>query len=150
MLLMIVLGFIIPWLTAGYVYKRAPKIFFTIAPFAALIALILNQLGIQTDLWTIRTSSNVGLLNTIFLDLGIFTISAVWFTYFIYYKKKQPAWIYLIFVLGMTGVEFTALFIHLLTYHENWNIFYTFLMYSGGFITIHLIIRKLDKLQVYP
>lgn len=67
-----------------------------------------------------------------------------------YYKEKQPAWIYPIFVLGMTGVEFTALSIHLLTYHEKWSIFYTFLMYLGGFITIHLIIHKLDKLEVYP
>ncbi|MCA1012014.1 hypothetical protein [Halobacillus halophilus] len=150
MLLMIVLGFIIPWLTTGYVYKRAPKIIFTVAPFAALIALILNQLGIQIGLWTIHTSSNVVLLNTLFLDLGIFTVSAIWFTYFLYYKEKQPVWVYLMFILGMTGVETIALSIHLLTYHEKWSVFYTFLMYLGGFIMIHLIIRKLDKINVYP
>ncbi|MGI8315897.1 hypothetical protein [Halobacillus mangrovi] len=150
MLLIIVLGFVIPWLTAGYVYKRTPKLFFTVAPFAALIALILNQLGIQIGLWTISPSSNVVLIDTIFLDLGIFTISAVWFTYFLYYKKKSPIWVYPLFVLGMTGVEFIATLLHTLSYHEKWNFFYTSLMYLGGFATIHLIIRKLDKLEVYP
>ncbi|KHE72465.1 hypothetical protein [Halobacillus sp. BBL2006] len=150
MLLMLVLGFIIPWLTAGYVYKKTPKLFFTVAPFAALIALILNQFGIQLGLWTIHPPSKVVMMDSIFLDLGIFTVSAIWFTYFLYYKQKNPLWVYPLFVLGMTGVEGIAILIHTLTYDEKWNIFYTFLMYLGGFMTIHLITRKLDKLEVYP
>jgi hypothetical protein len=89
-------------------------------------------------------------MDSIFLDFGIFTVVSVWFTYILYYKQKNLKWVYIVFVLGMTGVEFIALQIGTLSYDDEWNIFYTFLMYLGGFITIHLLTLKLSKLKIFP
>lgn len=120
------------------------------APVGALIAVTLNQLGIHLGLWKVHPMPKVVLLDSIFLDFGIFTIASVWFSYILYYKHQNPLWIYITFVLGMTGIEFIALQIGTLTYDDEWNKFYTFLMYLGGFITIHLLTLKLAKLKIYP
>ncbi|MGI8314569.1 hypothetical protein [Halobacillus mangrovi] len=150
MLLIIVLGFIIPWLTAPYVYNHAPKLFYTVAPVGALIALTLNQLGIHLGLWKVHHMPMVVLLDSIFLDFGIFTVVSVWFIFLLYYKQKNPLWVYAAFILGMTGIEAIALAIETVSYDEEWNLFYTLLMYIGGFTTLHILTRKLVALKIYP
>ncbi|ARI78625.1 hypothetical protein [Halobacillus mangrovi] len=150
MLLIIVLGFIIPWLTAPYVYKLAPKIFYTVAPVGALIAVTLNQLGIHLGLWKVHHMPTVVLLDSIFLDFGIFTVVSVWFIFILYYKQKNPLWVYPAFIFGMTGIESIALAIETVSYDEEWNLFYTLLMYIGGFTTLHILTRKLVTLKIYP
>ncbi len=150
MLEMIVLGFLIPWITAIYIYRCAPKIFFTIAPIAALIALTINQLGIHAGVWIIHTKTEVYLLHSLFVDLGIITVAAVWFSYLMIYQKRNAALLYLCFPAGMTGVEYVTTLMKLLEYGDQWNFFYTLLLYLWGFITIDWISRKLVKLGIFP
>ncbi|MCP3027720.1 hypothetical protein [Halobacillus sp. A5] len=150
MWLIIVLGFIFPWVFGIYLYKKAPKIFYTNAPITALIAVVCNQLGIHFGLWKVHHMPKVVLLDSIFLDLGIFTIVGAWFTYLLHYKQVKPFRLLSFFIIGMTSLEYIMLVTEQLSYHSSWNIFYTFLMYIGGFTTLYFITEKLVKLKVYP
>ncbi|SDI81259.1 hypothetical protein [Alteribacillus bidgolensis] len=150
MIYIILIFFIVPWITGFYLYKKAPKIFFTTAPITALIAITCNQLGIHLGIWEVNHMPTVMLLDSIFLDFGIFTLAGAWFTYFLYYKKLTRVWSYIWFVLGMTLLESITLLVEMVSYDESWNMFYTFLMYLGGFIIIDVVTQKLDKLRIFP
>ncbi|WP_281975084.1 hypothetical protein [Halobacillus litoralis] len=146
----IIAGFVFPWITGIYLYKKAPKIFYTTAPITALIAVVLNQAGIHMELWKVNHMPTIVLLDSLFLDLGIFTIAGAWFTYMLVYKSINPLWVYVIFIGGMAGLEGLALLVETIKYDQTWNFFYTFLMYVGGFIVIGWIINILKKLKVFP
>ncbi|UOQ46419.1 hypothetical protein MUN89_08625 [Halobacillus salinarum] len=150
MLFIIIIGFIIPWIPGIYLYKKAPKIFFTTAPITALIAVTINQLGIHMGLWKVHPMPRVVLLDSIFLDLGIFPVVGALFTYFVYYKAYNRYLIHFLFIGGMTAIEYVALLTGTVSYDDEWNILLTLLIYLGGFITIDLVSRKLVKLNVYP
>ncbi|MGP4070137.1 hypothetical protein [Halobacillus sp. B29] len=146
----ILTGFVLPWLTGTYLYRKAPKIFYTTAPMTALIAVVFNQAGIHLGLWKVHPMPGVMLLDSIFLDLGIFTIAGAWFTYYYVYKNIKPILVYSLFIGGMAGLEGFALLTETLSYDEEWNFFYTFLMYVGGFLVIGRISKVLKKLHVFP
>ncbi|MFG6149369.1 hypothetical protein [Halobacillus sp. B23F22_1] len=150
MTFIIIVGFVLPWITGIYLYRKAPKIFFTTAPITALIAVVLNQAGIHIGLWKVHPMPKAMLLDSIFLDLGIFTIAGAWFTYALVYKTIHPFLVYFLFIGGMTGLEGLALLKGTLTYNDDWSYFYTFLMYVGGFLVIGGISKLLIKLNVFP
>ncbi|WP_173918975.1 hypothetical protein [Halobacillus sp. Marseille-Q1614] len=150
MAFIIIVGFIFPWITGIYLYKKAPKIFYTTVPITALIAVVLNQAGIHMGLWKVNHMPTIVLLDSLFLDLGIFTIAGAWFTYMLVYKSINPLWVYIIFIGGMAGLEGLALLVETIKYDQTWNFFYTFLMYVGGFLVIGWIINILKKLKVFP
>ncbi|WP_158737943.1 hypothetical protein [Alteribacillus sp. YIM 98480] len=150
MIYIILIFFIVPWITGIYLYKKAPKIFFTTAPITTLIAITFNQLGIHLGMWEVNHMPTVTLLDSIFLDFGIFTLAGAWFTYFLYYKQLTRVWSYIWFVLGMTALESITLLVDMVSYNESWNMFYTFLMYLGGFMVIDIVIQKLVKLNIFP
>ncbi|MFC7322569.1 hypothetical protein [Halobacillus campisalis] len=146
----IIAGFIIPWIFGIYMYRKAPEIFFTTAPITALIAVTCNQAGIHLGLWEVHHMPKVTLADSIFLDLGIFTIAGSSFTYFLAYKKKNRYLLLTLFTLGMTSLEYLSIVMEIVSYSDKWNIFYTFLMYAAGFLTLYFISKKLVKLGVYP
>ncbi|WP_079478962.1 hypothetical protein [Halobacillus salinus] len=150
MAFIIIVGFVIPWITGIYLYKLAPKIFYTTAPITALIAVVLNQAGIHMGLWEVHPMPAIVLLDSLFLDLGIFTIAGAWFTYMLVYKSVNTLLVYILFIAGMTGLEGLALLVETLEYDDTWNFFYTFLMYVGGFLFIGWISHLLKKLKVFP
>ncbi|GGC77350.1 hypothetical protein GCM10007216_04840 [Thalassobacillus devorans] len=150
MAFIIIAGFILPWVTGVYLYKKAPKIFYTTAPITALIAVVLNQAGIHLGLWEVNHMPNIMLLDSLFLDLGIFTIAGAWFTYILVYKRKHPILVYSLFIGGMVTLEGLALLQGTLSYAQEWSFIYTILMYIGGFLAIGAISRLLIKLNVYP
>ncbi len=92
----------------------------------------------------------VVLLDSIFLDLGIFTIAGAWFTYYYVYKNIKPILVYSLSIGGMAGLEGIALLTETLSYDKDWNFFYTFFMYVGGFLVIGRISKVLKKLHVFP
>ncbi|GGF14770.1 hypothetical protein GCM10010954_11680 [Halobacillus andaensis] len=149
MAFIIIVGFVLPWITGIYLYRKAPKIFFTTAPITALIAVISNQSGIHIGFWKVNHMPSVMLLDSLFLDLGIFTLAGAWFTYALVYKNINPFWVYSLFIGGMTCLEGLALLKGTLSYDE-WSLFYTFLMYVGGFLVIGRISKLLIKLNVFP
>ncbi|MYL71584.1 hypothetical protein GLW00_12010 [Halobacillus litoralis] len=150
MAFIIIAGFVIPWITGVYLYKKAPIIFYTTAPITALIAVVLNQAGIHMGLWRVNHMPSIVLLDSLFLDLGIFTIAGAWFTYMLVYKSINPLWIYIIFIGGMASLEILALLVETIEYNQSWNFFYTLLMYIGGFLIIGWIVNILEKLKVFP
>mgnify|MGYP005853844677 CR=1 FL=1 len=150
MTFIIIVGFVLPWITGIFLYKKSPKIFYTTAPITALIAVVLNQAGIHVGLWKVNPMPSVMLLDSLFLDLGIFTLSGAWFTYMLVYKTIKPIWVYSLFIGGMTILEGMALLKGTLTYDDEWSFFYTFFMYVGGFLVIGVISKVLIKLKVFP
>ncbi len=150
MIYIFLLGFALPWILGVYLYKKAPAILLTAAPATALIAVTINQLGIHLGLWKVNPMPRVILMDSIFLDLGIFPVIGVWFSYLIHAKKYKRIWVYLGFILGMTGLEYGALLKGTVSYNEDWNIFFTLLVYVGGFVIIDVLLSKLEKLKALP
>lgn len=148
MLVIILTFFVLPWITGIYLYQRTPKIFFTIAPITALIAITCNQLGIHLGLWEVNHMPSVMLLDSIFIDFGLFAIVGTWFTYLLHYKEFNRVWLHIWFVLGFTALEGLTLLVEMLSYDKGWNLFYTILMYVGGFIAIDFVTKKLAKLEM--
>ncbi|MCA1011477.1 hypothetical protein [Halobacillus halophilus] len=150
MTFIIMAGFVLPWITGIFLYRKAPKIFYTTAPITALIAVVFNQAGIHMGLWKVHPMPKVILLDSIFLDLGIFTIAGAWFTYYYVYRNIKPIWVYSLSIGGMAGLEGLALLNGILSYDDHWNFFYTILMYVGGFLVIGGISNVLRRLHVFP
>ncbi|WP_431802748.1 hypothetical protein [Halobacillus andaensis] len=146
----IIAGFILPWVLGIYLYKQAPKLFFTIAPITALTAVTCNQAGSHMGLWKVHHMPTVVLFDSILLDFGIFTIAGVWFSYLLCYKKKNPVLLLVLFISGMAAIEYISLLLNIVDYNESWSFFYTALMYVAGFIILHMTTNKLEKLGVFP
>ncbi|TGB03616.1 hypothetical protein [Halobacillus salinus] len=150
MAFIIIVGFVIPWITGIYLYKQAPKIFYTTAPITALIAVVLNQAGIHMGLWEVNPMPRIILLDSLFLDLGVFTLAGAWFTYMLVYKSVNTLLVYILFIGGMSSLEGLAVLVGTVDYDDTWSFFYTILMYVGGFLFIGWISHLLKKLKVFP
>ncbi|KHE69360.1 CBO0543 family protein [Halobacillus sp. BBL2006] len=139
------IGFLLPWLTAIFIYRRARLLIFTVVPFVALLSVILNQLGIQTEIWTLKPRIDPPIFDTIFINLGYNPIMGAWFAYFIHFKQYNRWLIYLCFIILLVGLELIALSMDKVLYHQQWNIFHTFIVYGIGLCLIDLYYSKFNK-----
>gem|GEM_PF-1125745 len=136
MLINIILGFILPWISGVYLYKRARVLFYTVVPITALFSVTGNQLGVQLGFWLLIPEEKITLINTIFIDFGYNPIIAAWFIYFLYMRQISRWIMYSLFMVILNGLEIYALSIDKIIYDHGWNILYSASTYGMGLILI--------------
>ncbi|TDL31743.1 hypothetical protein E2R51_10970 [Jeotgalibacillus sp. S-D1] len=141
----ITLGFILPWITGIFLYRRVPLLFYTIVPFTALIAVACNQLGVQHGLWHLHPHTTVPIYNSLLIDLGYYPITAAWFTYLLYFTTFKRWQAYSLFFLLLNGFELLAILANKVSYHDKWSIIYSLVIYGIGLFAIDFYYFKVKK-----
>ena len=129
MILNIIFGFIIPWLTMGmYLYKKDKKIIFYIIPFASLVAFGVNLFGYTLNLFHLEPLE-LGILSTFPTNLGYFPLLGGLFIYSIRASSFNNKLKMILFSILSSALEYNFVISGKIVYSENWNIFFTFLSY---------------------
>ncbi|MGP4070686.1 hypothetical protein [Halobacillus sp. B29] len=145
MLINILLGFILPWISGVFLFKRARVLLYTVVPFTALFSMAGNQLGVQLGFWLLIPEGKIHLMNTIFIDFGYNPIVAAWFIYFLYYKQIRRWIMYPLFMVILNGFEFYALSVGKIIYDQGWHILYSVIIYGIGLIVIDWYFSQVIK-----
>ncbi|MGI8314317.1 hypothetical protein [Halobacillus mangrovi] len=140
-------GFILPWLTAIILYRKARILIYTVVPFTALLSVLSNQIGMQNDLWALNPEPTIVLFESLFIDIGYNPIICAWFAYFIYFKQIRRLWVYGGFILLINGMELLALFTGKVEYSEPWNIYYSFIVYVLCLFITDFYYSKVEELR---
>ncbi|ARI77900.1 hypothetical protein [Halobacillus mangrovi] len=139
-------GFILPWITAIILFRRARILIYSVVPFTALLSLISNQVGMQSNLWALNPEPTIVLLESLFIDIGYNPIICAWFAYCIYFKKIRRLWVYGLFILLINGLELLALFTDKVEYSDDWNIYYSFIVYVLGLFITDFYYSRVNEL----
>lgn len=93
-----------------FICKKESRSGTYIAPFASVIALATNEMGLFYDLWDILPKENES-LNCLPLDLGIYPVFTSLFIHFVQ-RKVLSSWLLLLIVsLYTTGLEMITVLI---------------------------------------
>jgi hypothetical protein len=131
MLVNVILGAVIPWIILFYLYKRAKKIVVLFVPFGISLAFLINDLG-QEVFWMVTPFLENASWATLPINIGYFPMLACLFIY-IKIEKGVNDWLLLILsIIGAVALELTALAFGKVIYLNNWNLFYTSLVYLAG------------------
>ncbi|QGT99352.1 hypothetical protein SYNTR_0759 [Candidatus Syntrophocurvum alkaliphilum] len=144
MLLNIIIGFIIPWIIATPLFLKFKKNVLLIAPFAAMISLLFNVIGIQLGWWLIQPFK-YEVIATIPIDLGLYPVMAIYLTVLFEKIKGRYLLLVLLFTLLTTFLEFIAVIFDYVLYSNGWNIGYTFISYLIPYFLVYLYYIKYVK-----
>lgn len=136
MLINVLVGFVLPWVTILPIIRLHPVFLFTILPFTALISVIGNQVGMQLGWFWLNPDHFIPLSWSLFIDLGYNPAAAVWFTYVLHFNKWKRWAAYLTFLIVLNGLEYVAVMLGKVEYSSAWNIYLTFSSYLIGLVVI--------------
>jgi hypothetical protein len=148
MLLNIIIGFIIPWLFASFIYFRDRKILFIIAPFASVLSYAINSTAMFLGLWKLYPFE-FGKDSTIPFDLGLYPVLA---SYLIYLANKSRInnWAVITIITTFTTLlEWLGLLLGRVVYGNGWNLAFTFFSYLIPYLLIYWFYLGLKKAKVF-
>ena len=135
MLINILLGFFLPWVTVGiYIYKRDKRILLLIFPISALVAFITNELGFYFEFWNLTPILKEESMSALPMNLGIFPLLACCLIYLIKSRNWNPILLILLFSLLTTCLEFIGVITGKVIYMNHWNLGWTFVSYLIAYI----------------
>lgn len=149
MLSYFILGFIFPWILSVYLFKKNKATILTIAPFTAVVALVLNEIGLYFELWDILPQ-NTEPINCLPLDLGLYPVLASYYIHCVQRKYLRPWLLLFLNCIVTTALESIYVLIGKIVYHNGWNIFFTFGSYLVGYLFVYLYYLLLRRNKILP
>ncbi|TQI65508.1 hypothetical protein LY85_0141 [Clostridium sp. KNHs216] len=142
MTLNIIIGFIIPWITA-LIFIRERKVLFLIAPFSAAMAFLINDIGFlyYWKLYPFYLDSLASLPFT----LGLFCLYPCFAIYLIRKYHFPDHAVLILSSLLLTLAEGCGFLSKRVYYLNQWNIIATFLSYYIAILGSYLFYRILKR-----
>ncbi|MBI6873281.1 CBO0543 family protein [Clostridium aciditolerans] len=148
MILNIIAGFIIPWLTGIILYSKDKRLLLITAPFQSSMAFAINVIGYNKNYWNLYPFE-LEHISAIPFDTGLYPILGVWMLYLIKTSKLNAYFIILFFTIATTFLEFLGIVTGRVFYAHGWNIFYTFLSYLLPYVLAYLYYLCLKNNNVF-
>ena len=147
MIINIMLGFIIPWALGLIILKKNIKIIIIFAPFASMVAFMLNDLGTSLGFWDLEPIINEDeSASALPLNLGIFPVIACLMIYLLLHSNINRIILIISTGIFITTLEAISKAVGYCHYNNGWNIFYTFLSYLTALLLVYLYERFVIKL----
>lgn len=146
MLLNTIVGFIIPWILAGFFYKYK-KIFIVICPIASTLAYAINSFGFHFHFWEIFPTK-YDYFSTLPFDLGIYPVYASIMIIFIDKQYRGPYRRIFIATLILTLLEYAAVLLNKVHYHNGWNIIFTYFSYLVPLLLVYWYFLLLKRYRL--
>lgn len=146
MTLNIVLGFILPTLLSAYLFKKDVKLVMLIYPIAISFACIYNIFGFTLDYWMLKPDK-MGCIAALPMDLGLYPFLSSLLIYLIHHKGFNSKLLILAFAIFTTVAEYVAVLFKHVTYHNGWNIGFTFFSYLTPYVFIHCYYKYFKKIS---
>ncbi|HEY5584530.1 MAG TPA: CBO0543 family protein [Ruminiclostridium sp.] len=141
--------FILPWTVGIIFFFKDKKIFTTIAPFAAILAFILNTIGIDLGLfYPLPVEYLKANTVSIFADIGILSVLSCMFIYLVAHTKIKPIILNIVITVIATSIDWIFIATKFLEYDKGWNYLFSILMYFISFGIINLYYLWLKKLAI--
>lgn len=142
----IVIGFVVPWILAIYLMRKASIVIIITLPIASLVAILSNTFGFQLKFWSftplIHGEESISALP---LDLGLYPVIACYMVHWIRISQTNHLVILFVTILFTTILEYVALLIGKTSYSNGWNIYWTFVSYLIAYGIVYLYYRILAK-----
>lgn len=139
------LGFFLPWMTIGiYLLKNGREFLYVIFPFAALVSLIINQIGLAYEIWG-TSEKMIPFFQTLLFDLGILPLLGTLYIYLVISRSKSKGITLAVISAIMTAVEWGSVQMGIIRYSKQWNSVFTFMIYSLGFYLTYLYYNGFQK-----
>lgn len=142
MLINVLIGWVLPWIIAGYFLRKDLSIIVQMAPLASVIAFAFNEVGYHFRLWTV-TPVEAGILSFLPYNLGIFPVIPCLLIYTTRRTSLSPMLLILLFTGLKTLLESCLLLIEKVNYDHGWNLAWTFVSYLiacslsyGGYLIV--------------
>ncbi|WP_375541041.1 CBO0543 family protein [Paenibacillus tyrfis] len=129
-----------------YLIKKDIGTLLTIAPISALIALIINEIGMYRNWWYFAPIHMLS-ISTIPFDVGLYPISGSYMIHCIKHYRKNAFRMITIFALLLTCLECIFIFFNRVTYGNGWNIGWTFVSYEVSFALVYGYFRILSQIN---
>jgi hypothetical protein len=149
LLIVILSTFLLPWAVGLIFFFKDKKIFVTIAPFAAVLAYVLNTIGIDLGLFYplpveyLKTHTV-----TIFPNIGWYPVKSCMFIYLVVHTKIKPIVLNIIITGIGTLTDLIFISTKFLGYGKEWNYMISILMFLISFSIIYLYYLWLKKLDI--
>ncbi|MCI2257251.1 hypothetical protein L2D08_23350 [Domibacillus sp. PGB-M46] len=138
----------IPWIIAlWHLHPKDKQLIPLIAPFAAVVAFIVNGLGVYFGFWRFYPFIELNVFATYPCNLGIFPVLGCYMIYFVQ-KTKQPYVIVFGIALFTTLLEGLFLLMGKVVYGNGWNLFWTFISYLLPYLLGYWFYLYLQKLSI--
>ncbi|WP_227396812.1 hypothetical protein [Jeotgalibacillus aurantiacus] len=148
MLTNVLIGLVLPGILTLYLFKQNPKIIILMYPLGIAIAFTSNDWG-SGLYWTVSpVYEKNGSLSAFPYNVGYFPFIASLFGYLNIKNLINSHWLILLFSITFTSLELMAVFLDKISYHNGWNIFFTFFVYLVGYTGAHLYMIILKKYKV--
>lgn len=147
--IVILLGFIVPWIIGIYLYTKDKKTVAVIAPFSSMLAFVLNEFGIQFGLFQPLPVYELKSFSALFVNAGMFAIEPCIYIYFLRQTKFRPVILNIIISIFATFIEYLLVSAGYIMYSEYWNIIYTYLSFFAAFMIVYLYYLLLVKIKVF-
>lgn len=142
------LFFVLFWIFGFFLFRKDRKIVLIIAPFGAMLAHIVNELGIFLDYWKV-TPIKHGSMSRLPADIGVYAVLSSFMIYLIHHKKFNPNFLVICFTLITTILELILVIFGKVIYYKGWNIFFTFFSYLGPYFLIYWFYSYLNKFKAF-
>ncbi|WP_181348486.1 hypothetical protein [Thalassobacillus sp. CUG 92003] len=147
MVINILFGAVIPWILTALLFLRKPALVILLFPLGAMIAFGLNDWGFRV-FWLVSPFHDNPSLPALPFNLGYFPMLACYFGYFNYIRLLETKMLIVVFSLITTSLEFMALLVDKVHFYNQWNIFYSLLVYLLGFSVVVIYVKLLKKYNI--
>jgi hypothetical protein len=145
----IVVGFVVPWILGGYLFKKDAQIVLIVSPFASVVAFTVNELGFYMNFWHLQPYFDEEGVSALPYNLGLYPVLSCWFIYFIRRKIIKPVSQIMIFTLITTLLEGIMLLMGKAEYENGWHIYWTFMSYLLLYIPVYWYYIYLKKAHIF-
>lgn len=147
MIVNIILGFIIPWALSLIILKKNIKIIIIFAPFASMVAFMINDIGTSLGFWDLEPIINEDeSASALPLNLGTFPAIACLMLYLLLHSNINRIILIISTSIFLATVEAICKAVGYCHYSNGWNIFYTFLSYLTALLLVYLYEQFVIKL----
>lgn len=151
-LIVIVFGFVVPWMVGINLFRKDKKIIMLIAPFMSVLAFIVNVIGFELGFWRLHPVFETVSFTALPVDIGLYPVMGC-FMIFIIRKAYYHRFIIILTTALITTIcEYVGVVTGFVTYAHGWNIIYTFVSYYIPYNISYLYYLQLQKLGIltYP
>lgn len=137
--ILFVTTFLLPWAIGVVFFLKDIKVFVTIAPIAAVLAYILNTIGIDLGLfYPLPVEFLKAHTVSILPNIGWYSVDSCMFIYLVVHTKMKPIILNIIITGIGTLTDFIFISTNFLAYGKGWNYIISMLMFFISFNIIYL------------